>query len=112
MFNWKRTTTADWTPADLQARLSADEQLLVLDVRQPDEYREGHVRGSVLIPLDQVALRSGELPRDRPIAVICRSGNRSGVATAMLHRAGFDAHNVAGGILRWQREGLPVERGR
>lgn len=113
MFNWgRKTTTTDLTPADVQKQLKEDQALLVLDVRQPDEYTQGHVADSLLIPLDQLAHRTADLPRDRPIAVICRSGNRSAVATSILRRAGFDAHNVAGGMLRWEREGLPMERKR
>jgi rhodanese-related sulfurtransferase len=89
------------------------EQLLVLDVREPDEYRQGHVAGSTLIPLNQLSLRIDELPRERPIVAICRSGNRSGVAAGLLMRAGFqDVANVTGGIIRWQQQGLPVERGK
>ena len=103
----------DATPQDLAARLQQGENILVLDVRQPAEYREGHVRGSQLVPLDQLAQRIDDLPRDRPIVAMCRSGNRSGVATGMLKRAGFtDVSNLKGGILAWQQQGLPVERGK
>jgi rhodanese-related sulfurtransferase len=63
-----------------------------------------------LIPLDQLALRLDELPKDREIVVVCRSGNRSGVATALLERAGFDAINLEGGMIAWQKEKLPLER--
>lgn len=110
MFTLGQTTTTDLTPSDVHTQLSAQQPLLVLDVRQSDEYRQGHVADSILIPLDQLARRLAELPNDRRIAVICRSGNRSGVAVDTLQRAGFDAYNVTGGILRWEREGLPVER--
>ena len=84
---------------------------MVLDVRQPDEYAESHVKGSTLIPLDQLALRFDELPKDQEIMVICRSGNRSGIATGLLQRAGFKASNVKGSMLAWQKHTLPVERG-
>ena len=110
----KRTMTdlaGDITPDEVARRLAVGEQLLVLDVRQPDEYAEGHVAGSTLIPLDQLALRLDELPKDRPIAVICRSGNRSGVATGMLLRDGFTAANVTGGMLAWQQRSLAMEHG-
>ena len=112
MFRFKKTETeAETTPEDVQSRLAKGEQLLVLDVRHPDEYAEGHVTGSTLIPLDQLALRLDELPKDQEIMAICRSGNRSGVATGLLQRAGFKAINVKGGMLAWQKLKLPVERG-
>lgn len=107
----KTATAAETTPQEVARRLAQGEQLLVLDVRQPDEYAEGHVGGSTLIPLDQLALRLDELPKDQEIAAICRSGNRSGVATGLLQRAGFKAINVKGGMLAWQKQTLPVERG-
>ncbi|HEY0736181.1 MAG TPA: rhodanese-like domain-containing protein [Herpetosiphonaceae bacterium] len=109
-YRGQTTTTTDLTPASVQAQVNAQPPLLVLDVRQPDEYRQGHVAGSILIPLDRLAQRLAELPTDRPIAAICRSGNRSGVAVEVLRRAGFEAYNVTGGMLRWERDGLPVER--
>ena len=111
-FLGRNNAEADTTPRDVAARLQQGEELLILDVRQPDEYQAGHVTGSQLIPLDQLALRLDELPRDRPIVAVCRSGNRSGVATGMLKRAGFaDIANLKGGILAWQKQGLPVEQG-
>ena len=112
MFKFKKTeTAAETTPQEVARRLAQGEQLLVLDVRQPDEFAEGHVKGSTLIPLDQLALRLDELPKDQEIVAICRSGNRSGVATGLLQRAGFKAINVKGGMLAWQKFKLPVERG-
>jgi phage shock protein E len=83
----------------------------VLDVRQPDEYEAGHVPGAVLIPLDQLAERAEEVPADRPVYVVCRSGSRSAVATDALLRAGYDAANVAGGTLAWAEAGRPVAAG-
>lgn len=104
------STTSDVTCDQLNIRLAQHERLLVLDVRTADEYNDAHLAGSMLIPLDQLALRLADLPHDRPIVALCRSGNRSGVATTLLQRAGFDAVNLAGGILQWQQQGLPVER--
>jgi rhodanese-related sulfurtransferase len=100
-------------PADVQRQLAQGERLFLLDVREPAEYVEARVAGSTLIPLGQLATRVGELPRDLPIVAICRSGNRSGVALQLLQRAGFtDVRNLAGGIIAWSRNGLPLERGR
>ena len=83
----------------------------VLDVRRPDEYEEAHVPGAVLVPLDQLPDRQGELPKDRPLLVICRSGARSAAAVQALTAAGYDATNVAGGTLAWIEAGNPVAEG-
>ena len=103
----------DTTPADVQRRMAAGEDLHLLDVREPHEFREAHVPGSVLIPLGNLSLKTGELPTDKPIVVICRSGNRSGVATSMLRRAGFvQAQNMKGGIIAWARAGGALKAGK
>lgn len=92
------------------ARASA-EGALVLDVREPWEYAEGHVAGSLLIPLAQVGEAIPTLPRDRAVYVVCRSGNRSLVAAEALVAAGFtDVRNVDGGMIAWNAAGLPVAR--
>lgn len=77
----------------------------LLDVREPDEYAFGNIQGSTLIPLGQVTERSGEIPRDVPLYVHCRSGMRSAKAVAALQQQGFsDIWNVSGGILAWSRD--------
>lgn len=110
-FFGQRETIPEISPDEVQARRARGEPVLLLDVREPAEFRESHIAGSQLLPLDQLPFRLGELPRDRPIIAICRSGNRSGVATTLLRRAGFDASNLRGGLLAWNKQGLPVERG-
>lgn len=82
----------------------------VLDVRQPDEYDEGHVPGAVLIPLAELAERLSEVPPP-PVLVICRSGARSLKAAEYLLANGIDATNVAGGTLAWIDAGKPVVTG-
>jgi rhodanese-related sulfurtransferase len=77
----------------------------VLDLRVPYEWASGHIEGATLLPLgdldpDRVAAR-------RPIVAMCRSGNRSGVAACLLRSAGVRAHNMAGGMIAWERVGLP-----
>ena len=87
----------------------------IVDVREPDEYHGslGHIRGATLIPLGELAARAGELARERPVVAVCRSGARSAQASVLLQRAGFkDVANLAGGMLRWRAEGLPVDGGR
>jgi rhodanese-related sulfurtransferase len=86
---------------------------LVLDVREEDEYRLGHVLNSMLIPLGKFNERIGELEkyREQPIVVICRSGNRSGSACAALGKRGFtQVYNLAGGIGAWQKANLPLQK--
>ena len=76
------------------------------DVREVNEYEEGHAGGSVLHPLS--TLLASDVAADGPVHVICRSGNRSGTATRALRAAGVDAYNVEGGMLAWAATGLPV----
>ncbi len=96
---------------DLAARLESDKSLMVLDVRSPEEYtQDGHVPGSVLIPLPELAMRLNEVPKDRPVACFCRSGNRSQVACDMLRQQGYtNVTNVLGGIGAWRGANLPTE---
>ena len=84
---------------------------LIVDVREPEEWREGRVAGAKHIPLGSLATRLAELPRDTEILTMCRSGNRSARAQALLHGRGFaPVRNVSGGITAWERAGLPVQR--
>lgn len=86
---------------------------VVLDVREQGEYDSGHVINSRLIPVGQLRERVGELEkyRQRPIVVLCRSGNRSASAAAFLKKEGFTkVHNLAGGIIAWQKANLPLEK--
>jgi hydroxyacylglutathione hydrolase len=84
---------------------------LVVDVREPWEYRQGHVPGAMLIPLGQLSSRLNELDPERPVAVICASGNRSQSAAALLGQKGFKTvYNVSGGTGAWMHSGLDLER--
>lgn len=84
----------------------------ILDVRQPDEWNEYHVPGSTLIPLGELAARVKELPRDKPIVVVCRSGNRSATGRDILLRAGFGSvTSLAGGLSQWKAAGHPTVMG-
>jgi len=96
---------------ELNDRINANTGIYVLDVRTPEEYtQDGHVKGSTLIPLPELATRLAEIPKDRPIAAFCRSGNRSKVAQDLLLQNGFtDVTNVVGGIGAWRNANLPTE---
>jgi rhodanese-related sulfurtransferase len=95
-------------------RVQEDEAApLIVDVREADEHVSGRVEtGAVLMPMSTFVERMHELPKDRPLLMLCASGNRSSAATAHLLRNGWtDVANVAGGIQAWERAGLPVSRG-
>ena len=81
---------------------------LLLDVREPDEWTAGHAPEARLIPLGQVQARLAELPKDRTIVAVCRSGGRSASVTEALTAWGYDAVNLAGGMRAWAAAGLPV----
>lgn len=86
---------------------------LLVDVRTPGEFAEVRAPGAVLIPLGEIGRRLAELgAKDRPIALICRSGNRSAQAQRILEQAGFTKTvNVVGGMNAWEQAGLPVFKG-
>lgn len=83
----------------------------VFDVRQPDEYEQGHAPGARPVPLDEVPDRVNEFPTDGEVYVICMSGGRSAKAVEFLREQGIDAVNVAGGTTAWIEAGNPVETG-
>ncbi len=86
---------------DVAARLGTDREPFIVDVREPDEVAEWAIPGAVNIPMHELTRRVGELPRDEPVVVVCASGGRSAQATSELTRAGFDAHDLAGGMAAW-----------
>lgn len=90
---------------ELAALLAADPATVVLDVRDPGEHAAGRLPGSLAIPLAIVPLRHLELPRTRPVHVVCESGARSSQAVRWLLRQGYDAVDVAGGLTGWRGSG-------
>jgi rhodanese-related sulfurtransferase len=85
---------------------------LILDVREPNEYTQIRARGAVLLPLGRLNGRVKDLPHDREILVICRTGGRSQNATKFLVANGFEnVTNVNGGITAWYQAGLPTTSG-
>ncbi len=101
----------DVDAGELATRLAQAQPPYLLDVREPYEFAEGHIPGATLIPLGALGRRMDELPRDREIVCVCRSGNRSGTATRHLLGAGYKAVNLSGGMIGWQHAGLPMRRG-
>ena len=103
-------------PEALHERLAAAGRPAVqlIDVREPAEFNDalGHLPGAQLLPLSSLGARLGEIDRSRPVVTVCRSGARSAQASVLLHQAGLtQVANLAGGLLRWRAEALPVEGG-
>ena len=99
------------TAMELNEKLKFGKHPLVLDVRQPDEFRMGHITGAKLVPLNELYRHMKELPKGREIVCICASGNRSTTAAKALAKEGFTALNVQGGMLAWRRAKLPMQKG-
>jgi rhodanese-related sulfurtransferase len=88
--------------AELARRHDAGEDFVLLDVREPDEIATASIPWAITIPMGTIPERLGELPTDKPIAVLCHGGGRSARVTAFLNQNGYpDAVNVAGGIDAW-----------
>ncbi len=85
-------------------------EAVVIDVREPDEYAQGHVPGARLVPLQTVPTLVGTLPADEPVYLVCAVGARSAQAATFLAQRGVDAVNVDGGTRDWLAAGYPVER--
>ena len=97
--------------AELQEKIKGAKHPFLLDVRQPEEFREGHIAGAKLIPLGELHQHIQELPRDREIVCVCASGSRSNSAARQLASAGYNVINMKGGMFAWQRSALPVKKG-
>ncbi len=94
--------------SQLKSKLDANEQLFLLDVRTQQEFnQDGRIPQAKLIPVQELGNRLSELPKDQPIACICRSGNRSTTACTLLAEQGFNAINVEGGMNDWKASGFP-----
>lgn len=96
---------------ELSEKLKYGKHPLLVDVRQPAEFRQGHIAGAKLIPLNELYRHMGELPKGREIVCICASGNRSSSASKILAKEGFTVFNVQGGMLSWRHAKLPVQKG-
>ena len=119
-----KTTDADWAPLsytfagiwELQPDWLAENagRVQVIDVREPEEFDGalGHIKGAKLLPLGSLVEKKHEIAKDMPIVLVCRSGARSAQATVLLKNAGFPkVANLAGGMLRWRGQRLPVKGG-
>jgi len=109
---WAMLTSSPPVPqVDVEAVAARPPEAVVLDVREPAEYRHGHILGAVNLPQAELASRLGELPKDRPILALCQGGFRSLRAAQFLKQAGFEqVASVHGGTVAWEAEGRPLVR--
>jgi rhodanese-related sulfurtransferase len=105
---YARSVSSDYTPQEV-SELLADAGVQLIDVRQRHENEAGRIAGGRLIELDQLSAEAESIDRSRPVVFYCRSGGRSAMATEAFAQAGFDAHNMTGGLLEWHAAGLPIE---
>ena len=94
-------------PAAVKEKLDAGAQLV--DVREPGEWDEHRITGSVLIPLDSLTTRAGEIETGREVVFVCSSGVRSQMAADAFRASGYETYNLAGGLKAWFAAGLPIE---
>lgn len=100
-------------PSSMATQLINRENAIILDVREDNEYREGHIINSLHIPVGYLRDRVKELEKykDQPIIVGCRSGQRSSQACSILKKHGFDkVYNLNGGIMGWKNDNLPLTK--
>lgn len=96
---------------DAKALLDKNKNIYLLDVRTPQEYGQGRLAGSVLIPIGEFERRSGEVPKNKTIVVYCAVGSRSLPVANFLAQQGYkDVYNMTDGIVGWYRNGFPVQR--
>ena len=91
-------------PEEVQAKIEAGEKIYLIDVREVSEVEAGHIPGITHIPLGLLEFRMHELDKNIPYIMVCRSGGRSGQATAFLEAQGFNVTNMSGGMLEWTGE--------
>ncbi len=92
-------------------QLRSRSDVVLLDVREQEEYAAGHISKAVLIPLGQLPDRLSEIPKDKLVIAVCRSGRRSGQATELLQQKGFtQTHSMQGGMNAWQQAGYEIEK--
>jgi phage shock protein E len=99
------------SPADYKTRYMEDgTSHTLVDVRTVEEFKEGHIPGAINISLQELDKKLKRIPKDKPVIVYCRSGNRSSFAASQLLQAGYTEVYDLGGIIDWTRQGLPVKR--
>jgi rhodanese-related sulfurtransferase len=102
------TSEIEVDPERLAAWLADEGDVQVIDVREPYERDAGHIAGTRHIELVSLSQEAGSLEGDRPVVFYCRVGARSQMAAQAFRAAGFEAYSMAGGLMRWAREGRPL----
>jgi rhodanese-related sulfurtransferase len=92
-----------------EAKALLEDGAQLVDVRVAHEWDAGHIPGAAHLPLEELAERSGELDRERPVVLYCRGGTRSSMAAEALEGAGFDAVKLSEGIVGWEEAGLELD---
>jgi len=116
MENYIMNAPSDWntiTADQLKKAITTGERMLILDVREPDEFSSGHIAGAVNVPVRELPNRANELPQEKSLKIVayCASGVRSAYATMFLRVYGYeDVRTLAHGIREWIAEGNRVER--
>ena len=105
---YPQNMSSDYTPQQV-SELNQRGEIQLIDVREPYEHEAGRIAGDRLIVLTELAAQAESIDRDRPVVFYCRSGSRSAMATQAFRGAGYDAHNMEGGLLDWAAAGLPLE---
>jgi rhodanese-related sulfurtransferase len=111
----RNTTAAGSLPSEISVSEAVAKQqagAFILDVREPSEWNDAHIAGATLIPLGELQARVSELPKDKEIVVVCRSGNRSAEGRDILLNSGFtQVTSMAGGLNQWKAAGYPTVSG-
>lgn len=104
-------TARNITSTEAKALMDRSKNVYLLDVRTADERRQGYIPGSVLIPIDSIEKRLGEIPKNRPVIVYCAVGSRSRAVSQALAEKGYpEVYNMKDGVFGWYRNGLPVKK--
>lgn len=98
----------DLTPEQV-AELHRQSDIQLVDVREPYEHEAGYIEGDRHVEFSRLSQEAGSIDKDRTVVFYCRSGGRSAVATQAFRASGYDARNMAGGLLAWARNDLPIE---
>jgi rhodanese-related sulfurtransferase len=98
--------------AELKIRLDQREPVQLIDVRTPGEFSSGHIHGAINVPITQLrsALPALKIDRERSVIAICQTAHRSPPAVRLLQQAGFEAQQLRGGMLAWQRARFPTTK--
>ena len=104
-------TDIDIEKYQAQFENNADADYVLVDVREADEYAEGHLPGTIHVPLSEFQTRYTEIGKEKPIVLVCARGGRSAQAAEFLGAQGYtDLYNLEGGTMGWIQQGLPVEK--